>query len=68
MAFTAADLTALDRAIKGGALKVEYADRVVWYRSLDEMIRIRGLIQADIDAAAGATPPPRYSFAGYRPG
>lgn len=68
MAFTAADLAAIDRAIKGGALKVEYGDRIVWYRSLDEMIRIRGLIQADVDAANGTTATARYSFAGYRPG
>ncbi len=68
MAFTQADIDALDRAIKSGALRVEYADKVVWYRSLDEILRLRAMMTADVDQTNGVAETPRYSFAGYRPG
>ena len=45
MAWTADDLTAIENAIKGGSLRVRFADREVLYRSLDELIRIRDLIR-----------------------
>lgn len=49
MAFTQADIDALDVSIKAGALSVRYADgRAVTYRSLDEMMRIRVLMQSDV--------------------
>lgn len=46
--FTAAQLTALNQAIAEGALEVQYADKKVRYRSLDEMIRIRNIMQKDL--------------------
>ena len=42
MAFTQADLDELDKAIKSGALRVRTGDRDVTYRSLEEMMKIRG--------------------------
>lgn len=40
MAYTRAQLDALQAAIAQGALEVEYGDKRVKYRSLDEMMRI----------------------------
>jgi len=49
MAWTPDDLTALDAAIATGALRVGYADgKSVTYRSLDEMIALRGLIRREL--------------------
>ena len=48
MSFTTDDLTALDKAIKTGALRVKYLDREVLYRSLAEMLQVRALMQKDL--------------------
>jgi hypothetical protein len=41
MAFTQAQLDALDEAIASGTLRVKYADKEVTYRSLAEMMQLR---------------------------
>ena len=46
--WTSADLTAINTAIKSGTTRVKYADRDVTYRSVDELMRIRDLIRADL--------------------
>lgn len=51
MAYTQAQLDALEVAIAEGTLKVEYGDKKVEYRSLNEMIRIRDLIKSEIAPA-----------------
>lgn len=48
MAFTSSDLTALDEAIASGALEVQYTDKRVKYRSLDDMIKVRRLIKKEL--------------------
>lgn len=48
MAWNQTDLTALEDAIKSGALRVKYTDKEVEYRSLDEMIRIREMIRKEL--------------------
>lgn len=40
MAYTAAQVAALEKAIATGTLQVRYGDRSVTYRSLDEMQRL----------------------------
>lgn len=45
MAYTTDQLSALDDAIAQGVLEVKYADKTVTYRSLNEMLRIRGIIE-----------------------
>lgn len=52
MAFTAAQITALERAIATGALMVRYGDRTVQYRSLAEM---EALLSRMRDAVEGST-------------
>ncbi|MGE0715640.1 MAG: phage head-tail joining protein [Alphaproteobacteria bacterium] len=72
MAWTQSDLDALDRALKSGARRVTYGSgngrKEVEYHTVDEMMRLRASMQAEIAAATGADPPPRYSFAGFRRG
>lgn len=41
-------MQALDNAIAQGALIVEYADKRVQYRSLDEMLRVRRLMAEEL--------------------
>lgn len=54
MSFTADDLIAIDSAIKSGALSVQYRDRSVTYRSLDDMLRVRNLIRSDLGLVGDA--------------
>ena len=57
MAFTQAQLDALEAAIAGGELTVEYQDKRVTYRSLREMMEIRTLMrqQLGVQSAPSAT-------------
>lgn len=48
MAFTQAQLDALEAAIAGGELTVEYQDKRVTYRSLREMLEIRNMMKQAI--------------------
>lgn len=45
MAFTSAQLAALEEAIALGALSVRYADRTVTYRNQEEMLQLLGRMQ-----------------------
>ncbi len=46
--FTQEQYEALNKAIAQGTLTVTYSDKTVTYRSLDEMLRIRNLMAADL--------------------
>jgi len=48
MAFTLDQYNILNAAIAQGALTVEYADKKVTYRSLDEMLEIRDLMANEL--------------------
>lgn len=62
MAFTQADVDALDAAIKSGELSVRFRDREVTYRSLDDLIKARRYVGAKV----AATPPgPRHQLADF---
>lgn len=52
MAYSAAQVAALEKAIATGTLQVRYADRSVTYRSLDEMQRTLSIMK---DAVEGRT-------------
>lgn len=52
MAFTQAQLDALEEAISQGVLVVKYKDREVRYRSLDEMQRLRETIRRELGLSA----------------
>jgi hypothetical protein len=48
MAWTQTQLDALEEAISQGALVVKYQDRMVTYRSLNEMLKLRELIRNEL--------------------
>ncbi|MCM5528958.1 phage head-tail joining protein [Parasegetibacter sp. NRK P23] len=48
MAFTADQLSALNEAISQGAMRVKYADKEVEYRTLNEMLRLRDLMEKEL--------------------
>jgi roadblock/LC7 domain-containing protein len=55
MAFTQENLAAVDAAIASGELTVRDGDgRLVTYRDLDQLIKARALIVADLSSQAGA--------------
>ena len=54
MAYTQAQLVALEAAIAEGALTVKYQDKQVTYRSLDEMIRLRNMMRREMGYSTGA--------------
>lgn len=51
--FTSDQLIALESAIAQGALVVEYADKRVEYRSLNEMLKIRDLMREALSPDVG---------------
>jgi cobalamin biosynthesis protein CbiG len=52
MAFTSADLDAIDRAIAMGESLVRIDDKEIRYRSVDDMLRARAAIQEAVNASA----------------
>lgn len=50
MAFTSADLDAINAAIARGERTVQFADRSVTYRSIDELLQARAVIAASLAA------------------
>lgn len=62
--FTQTQYDSLIAAIAEGTLKVEYGDKKVEYRSLNEMIRLRDLMADDL----GITKRPRRTLAGFSKG
>jgi hypothetical protein len=55
-AWTQEQLTALETAIARGTLRVKYGERDVTYRSLDEMLKLRGVMRRElglVDPAGG---------------
>lgn len=65
MAFTTADLDALDRAISSGELRVRLNDREVTYRSTDELLDARAYIAAQLATASPAKQYPRHQLASF---
>jgi hypothetical protein len=56
MAYTAAQLSALEDAIAIGATRVTHDGRTVEYRSIAEMIQIRNMMRADLGQATSGGP------------
>ncbi|HEY4364452.1 MAG TPA: hypothetical protein VGN17_26035 [Bryobacteraceae bacterium] len=48
--FTAADLTAINKAIALGALEVRFADRTIRYASITDLLTARQVIKSYLDA------------------
>jgi len=54
MSFTQQDLEAIKRAIASGELVVQFSDRRVQYRSMDELLKARGVIEAELSVLENA--------------
>lgn len=53
MAFTQAQIDALEKAIAEGTTRVKYQDREVTYRSLEEMLQILSMMKNSLDPTSG---------------
>lgn len=67
MSWSQTDLDTLEKAIVRGERVVQYADKRVEYRSLDEQLRARDLIRSELAAASG-TPRKHGSYATFSKG
>lgn len=68
MAFTSQDLAAINAAIASGELTIRAADgKTVTLRSMDELLKARDVILADMQSATGAArrPYPRHQLADF---
>ncbi|MBL0918035.1 MAG: hypothetical protein IBJ14_04990 [Hydrogenophaga sp.] len=68
MSFTTADLQAIDAAIASGELTVSHNGRTVTYRSMDDLMKARATIVAELAGAqSGRTGGPhRFTFSTAR--
>lgn len=67
MAWVAADLTAIEKAIAKGILRVQLTGGSVEYRNMDDLIKARNLIKGTLDAEA-LTPAVRTTLAKFSKG
>ena len=67
MAFTQAQLDALDAAIASATLRVTYDGKTVEYRSMDDLIRARAVVAGALQREAGQAPD-RSSYASFSRG
>lgn len=66
MAFTSAQLAALDAAIASGTLRVRHGEKDIQYRSMDDMLKARAAIVAGLSAEAAPTRAvPRHQLADF---
>ncbi len=66
MAFTTADLDAIDRAIASGELTVRTQDRMVTYRSMPELREARDVVANAIAVQSGKSSSfPRHQLASF---
>ena len=63
MAFSAADLTAIEQALATGELEVEINGKRIKYRSVPDLLAARNTIRADLQASGIATQATRTSYA-----
>jgi len=65
MAWTTADLTAIETAIAMGELTVEIGDKRITYRSMDDLLKARATISQALGAAGVTTGTPSRSYAAF---
>ena len=56
MAWAQSDLDAIKKAIASGELRVEYQDKVVQYRRINDLITAMGVIQGELASQSGLPP------------
>ncbi len=55
MAWSQADLDAIDLAIGAGVKRVSYTDRTIEYQTLEEMLKARAAMQTEIAGETGVS-------------
>lgn len=55
MAWTQSDVDSIDAALKSNVLRVQFADRSITYRSIDELLKVRNLAVAEVGSTTGTT-------------
>lgn len=68
MAYTAEQVAALEAAIAQGALEVQYADKRVRYRSLDDMLALLKLMRDSVTPPQATDTPPGRRFSRHDKG
>ena len=69
MAFSQADIDSIDIALATGDLSVRFPDgRQIEYRSVDDLIKAKRAIEAQINAASTSRLSPRYQQADFSDG
>lgn len=63
MALTSTDLDAINAAIASGELSVQFRDRSVTYRSMDDLVKAKRAIQQEIASTSTTALKPRYQRA-----
>lgn len=62
MGFTSADLDAVNAALaNGGVAEIRHRDRLVRYRTAQELLQVKAVIEAELNASA-AKPPRQVRF------
>ncbi len=62
MAWTPAQLAALEAAIATGTKRVAYSDKTMEYHSMTEMLELRAQMKAEIEVSAGTDRHARVAF------
>lgn len=57
MAWTSADVTALERAIAAGqgARSITFADQTITFNTIDEMLKLRAVMLQELNANSGGS-------------
>lgn len=59
---------ALLKSLYEGTFRVEYGDKKVEYRTINEMTRLRDMLKAELALCAGGTPTSKFSHAQFNKG
>lgn len=66
MPFTQTDLDAVNKALASGELSVRSSDgKQLTYRSVDELLKAKGVIEAELASNSLPRPYPRYQVADF---
>lgn len=68
MAYSQTDVEALEGALASGELSVEFRDRRINYRSIDEIRKALGIVRADVSSQADGNPETAILFMTSRTG
>ena len=59
MAWTTEDLDSINSAIASGELEIEYTDKKVRYRSMEDLFKAKQVIEEELNAGTSTSSAPR---------